>query len=297
MQLTKKKIILWACDYSSESGEGNLSRKFVKKNFKNKKFQIIGYNKKNILNYKYISPFIGIFYCWKYYLKGNKVGYLNYLPLWNFLIFLFLPPKTVIGPITGGAKFNSLDKINYLIRKFVFPIFFYLSNILINIRFKNIVFSTDLLKKHLTKEIKKKSQFNFVLQDFKFNKKIKKKIDFLIYYRLHKNKVSFFDSNFISKLIESKFKIYIVGDNLNIKGVKNLGYIKNKRLKKLQASSRFTICSEENIYSLFILECISNHVKVLVNSKDKKKIKFLKNNFLFFNFFKQKNIKKIYTKL
>ena len=119
----------------------------------------------------------------------------------------------------------------------------------------------------------------------------------MIYYRLHKNKVSFFDSNFISKLVELKFKIYIVGDNLNIKGVKNLGYIKNKRLKKLQASSRFTICSEENIYSLFILECISNHVKVLVNSKDKKKIKFLKNNFLFFNFFKQKNIKKIYTKL
>ena len=146
-----------------------------------------------------------------------------------------------------------------------------MSNILINIRFKNIVFSTDLLKKHLTKEIKKKSQFNFVLQDFKFNKKIKKKIDFLIYYRLHKNKVSFFDSNFISKLIESKFKIYIVGDNLNIKGVKNLGYIKNKRLKKLQASSRFTICSEENIYSLFILECISNHVKVLLILKIRKK--------------------------
>ena len=269
--MTKKKIILWACDYSSESGEGNLSRKFVKKNFINKKIRVISYNKKNILNYKYISPFIGIFYCWKYYLKGNKVGYLNYLPLWNFLIFLLLPPKTIIGPITGGAKFNNLNIINYLIRKFIFPVFFYISNILINIRFKNIVFSTDLLKSHLIKKIKKKSQFNFVFQDFKFNKKIKKNIDFLIYYRLHKNKNSFFNYDFITKLVESKFKIYIVGDNLNIKGVKNLGYVKNKYLKRLQASSKFTISSEENIYSLFILECISNHVKVLVNSNNKKK--------------------------
>ena len=126
----------------------------------------------------------------------------------------------------------------------------------------------------MSKKIKKRSQFNFVFQDFKFNKKIKKKIDFLIYYRLHKNKVSFFNENFIAKLVKLKFKIYVVGDRLDINGLKNLGYIRNDRLKKLQALSKFTICSEENIYSLFVLECISNHVKILTNSKIKKKIKF-----------------------
>ena len=30
--------------------------------------------------------------------------YLNYLPLWNFLIFILLPPKTLLGPITGGSQ-------------------------------------------------------------------------------------------------------------------------------------------------------------------------------------------------
>ena len=292
--MTKKKIILWASDYSKESGEGNLSRKFIKKKFNNKKFQIIYLNKKNIFNHKYISPFYGIFICWKYYLKGNKVGFLNYLPLWNFLIFLLLPPKTIIGPITGGARFNYSNKLNYLVRKFLFPIFYYTSSLLINSRFENIVFSTDLLKNYLIKKIKKKSKFNFVLDNFKYNKKKKKKIDFIIYHRLHKNKVSLLNENFISKLIESKFKVYIVGDKLNIFGVKNLGYVRNKRLQKLQASSKYTICSEENTYSLFILECISNHVKVLINSKDKKNVKFLKNNFLFLNFSKKGEIKKIY---
>ncbi len=295
--MTRKKIILWASDYSNESGEGNLARKFVKKNFKNEKLIITSLGKKNILNHKYISPFYGIFHCWKNYLQGNKVGYLNYLPLWNFLVFLCLPPKTIIGPITGGARFNNINKLNYLIRKFIFPLFFYVSNIIINIRFKKIVFSTDLLKKYLFKKIKKKSEFNFVLQDFKYYKRVKKNIDFLIYYRTHKNKVSFFNKDLISDLVKSKFKIYIVGDKLNIKGVKNFGYIKNKRLKKLQASSKFTICSEENTYSFFILECISNHVKIFINSKDKKKIKFLKNHFLFFNSSKIGEIKKYLKKL
>ena len=295
--MTKTKTILWASDYSNESGEGNLSRKFVKKKFKNKKFVIIKLRKKNIFNYKYISPFIGVFYCWKYYFKGNKVGYLNYLPLWNFFIFLFLPPDAIIGPITGGAKYNNLNKLNYFIRRFVFPLFFFLSNILIYIRFKKIIFSTDLLKKCLFKKVIKKSEFNFVLQDFQYKKKAKKNIDFLIYHRQHKNKISFFNNNFISKLVEIKLKIYIVGDRLNINGVKNLGYIKNKQLEKLQSSARFTMCSEENIYSLFILECISNHVRVLIDIKNKEKIRFLKNKFLFFNFSKQKDVKKKFKKL
>tara|TARA_A100000164_G_C21929083_1_gene784634 strand:- start:1064 stop:1951 length:888 start_codon:yes stop_codon:yes gene_type:complete len=290
--LNKKKIFLWAADYSNESGEGNLARKFVKKILKREKFTIVSLGKKNTFNHKYISPFFGIFHCWKNYLKGNRVGYLNYLPLWNFFIFLFLPPKSIIGPITGGAKFNKIDKLNYLMRKFIFPILYYLSNIIINLRFEKTLFSTDLLKNYLSKEIKRKSKFNFVLQDFKYCKKVKKNIDFLIYYRLHKNKVSFFNTDLISELVKSKYRIYIVGDKLNMKGVKNLGYIKNKRLKKLQAISRFTICSEENVYSLFILECISNHVKVLVDKKSTKKIKLFKGKFLFFDFSKLQNMKK-----
>ena len=34
--------------------------------------------------------------------KNKEICYINYLPLWNFLIFILLPPKTILGPVTGG---------------------------------------------------------------------------------------------------------------------------------------------------------------------------------------------------
>ena len=83
------------------TGEGNLARKFIEKFFKNQNINIENLRNRNFLNRKYLVPFIGILYCWKNFVKGNKVGYINYLPLWNFFIFIFLPPKTILGPITG----------------------------------------------------------------------------------------------------------------------------------------------------------------------------------------------------
>ena len=54
-------------------------------------------------------------------------------------------------------------------------------------------------------------------------------------------------------------------DKLNINGVKNLGYLNQKKLSILQSRSKYSLCSGENIYSLFVLECITNHVKILIN--------------------------------
>ncbi len=292
--MTNNKLIFWTCDYSDKTGEGNLARKFIKENFKNKKIQINTLKHNYFLNYKYISPYIGVISCWKYYLKGNVVGYINFLPLWNFVIFFLLPPKTILGPITGGALYNKSNKINYLIRSIFFPIFYRLSEFALNLRFKNkLIFSTELLKKYLSKEITKRSKFNFVLKNFKFKRKRRNKdIDFLIYHRIHRNKSLFFDYDLIQNLIKKKFKIFVVGDKLKIEKVKNLGFINKKKLESLQSRSKYTLCSGENIYSLFIIECIANHVKILIDGKKMKEVKILKKNFTSFknlNF----NIKRI----
>jgi len=281
--LTKKKIVLWTCDYSEITGEGNLARKFINNFFIKKDVKIIKLKSNNIFNKKYLTPILGIFYCWKNFLKGNEVGYINYLPLWNFIIFILLPPKTILGPITGGAIYSKSITFGNLLRKFLFPIFYKISEFFLNFRYKkNIFFSTDLLKKYLSKKTQKKSIFNYVLKDFSFSKKKVKSIDFLIYYRLHGNKLAFFNHNFIKDLNKSGFKILVVGDKLNLKGIKNLGYVNKKRLSKLQSKSKYTLCSYENIYSLFILECISNHVKIIINEKNFKRIKYFKKNFITF---------------
>lgn len=292
--MTNNKIIFWACDYSEKTGEGNLARKFVNENYQKKRIKINSLKFNNFFNHKYIAPYVGILDCWKYYFKGYKVGYINFLPLWNFLVFYLLPPKTILGPITGGAVYEKSNKVNYLIRKILFPIFYKLSELIINLRFKSkIIFSTELLKNYLSKKTIKRCKFNFVLENLKFKKKKKKKdVDFLIYYRIHSNKSLFFNYKLIQNLIKSNLKVFVVGDKLDIKGVINLGYLNKKKLNILQSRSKYTLYSGENIYSLFVIECITNHVKILISKESMQKVKDLKKFFIPINKSKP-NIKKL----
>ena len=284
--MIKNILYVWASDYAENSGEGKLARIFVKylkdeKNYKIRKNKI----SKKMYN-KYLSPFIGILYCWKNYLKNKKVGYVNYLPLWNFFIFLLLPPKTILGPITGGAKYSNSYKLNFYIRKYLFPLFYKISEFFLLIRSTEINFSTNLLKNNLSNKLKQKSEFDFLLKNIvikKFNNK-QKKIDLILYYRKHTNKESFFPNTFIRKVAASGLKTCVIGDKLNIKNIKNYGYLKNNDVQKLQSLSKFTIVSGENIYSIFTVECLLNDVKVLIDKKHYKQTSYLKKKFVIINF-------------
>ena len=290
--MTKKKLFVWTCDYSESTGEGKLARLFIKKLNQKNEYNLI-FNQKKIINYKYLSTLMGIIYCWNKFLKNENTCYLNYLPLWNFLIFIFLPPNTILGPITGGANFSKSNILNYFVRSLIFPISYKISEFALKFRKVNLVFSTDLLKKFLTKKTIKKCNFNFVVKNFltKKNSKKNKKIDFLIYYRKHKNKENFFPYNFIIKIIKLKFKIYIIGDRLNLPKVKNCGYVKNHKILWLQSISKYTIISGENPYSFFLLECLSNHVKVIVEKNMKEKLYLPKKKFIKLDFNSLNSIK------
>jgi hypothetical protein len=261
----------WICDFATNTGEGNLAHLYLSKiKDKKKVYSVKTFLKnstiKKFFDLKYISPLFGILICWYYFFKKKEITYVNYLPLWNFFIFLLLPPSTKIGPITGGASFPKNSQ--YLIRKFIFPIFYKISEIIINFRHKKILFSTSLLKKYLSTKTIKRSQFNFVLNYIKIKKTKKKNIDFLIYYRKHKNKADLFNYSFLKKISRKKIKIYIVGDKLYMPNLKNLGYISNKKLINLLERSKFTLSSNENILSLFNIECINNNVKIFVEKKN-----------------------------
>ena len=291
----KKKYYCWCCDYQSITGEGRLALNFIKELSINNKLYIytikkITFNKIlfKILNYKYISPIIGILFCWSFFLRRKKNIYINYLPLWNFFLFIFLPPKTILGPITGGSNYAKNKQI--FIRKYLFPIFYKISEFFLNLRSKNIIFATDLLKPYLSKTTVKKSVFNYVFNLISIKKKRKKDIDFLIYYRKHYNKKSFFPYFFINKLVDLDFKIHIVGDHFKSSHVQNHGYINNKEINYLLSRSSFSLMSNENPYSIFTIECLNNNVKIIADYTYKKKIKYYKEKFLFFNF--NKNINK-----
>lgn len=287
-----KKIFYWASDYSLNTGEGRLANLFLKKFKKNDHYNYkrILLPKNKILRHKYINIFIGILYSWFYFLKKEKFIYINYLPLWNSLIFLLLSPNTILGPITGGAKFSKKSE-DYLIRKYLFPILYYLSSIILRFRYnQKFIFSTDLLQNYLPKDIIKKSQFNFIFEAIKITKNNKKfkEYDFIFYYRKHKNKSNTFPIEFVKKLLSFNYKIYVVGDKIDLKGINNCGYISHYRVLKLLKKSKYSIISSENIYSFFTIDCINNNVKLLVDFDIYKSIKYFKKKFIKFNFKKNK---------
>ena len=174
---------IWASDYSDNTGEGVLGRLFLNTLFKkNKKFNdkkiylVKGSKNKSTFFHKYINPFKGVLFLRLH--KRNTIIYLNYLPLWNFLIFLLLPQKTILGPITGGIYKGKIKNLSGIIRKFFFPVLYKISLFIISRKFSNIFFSTSILKKYVSKPYQKKVTFNFIFQNFKTNitSQIKKKV-------------------------------------------------------------------------------------------------------------------------
>ena len=263
----KKKIYIWCSDNNRNSGEGILANKFISdlkkininfkyiiKSSKNHKFyflrKILGINFERL-----IVPISGVIYLWFIYIskKNKKLCYVNYLPLWNFLIFLLLPPKTILGPVTGGSRFLKKPLINYIIRNYILNFFFKISEFIIKYRYEKILFSTNLLENNNSK--KANFYYNYVLKDIKFKKNFKKrKYDLIFYLRKHSNKNTDLQVLLANKLA-SKFKVITVGNKIDNKLIKNLGYISRKNLKNKLKETKFAFLSTENLTSFFSLDC------------------------------------------
>lgn len=296
------KIYAWCCDYNSNSGEGILAQKFIKdlKNNNKKKKIIIKYSRKNNIHLKnftkrFILPLKGILYLWYIYFKNDnkKTCYVNFLPLWNFLIFLLLPPNTILGPITGGSRYLKKPFINYFLRKYFLNFFYSISIIIIKVRYKSLLFSTDLLKN----KFKKKNNFffNYILKDVKISKsKIDKKFDLIFYLRNHTNK-SFLLQKKLAIELSNKFKIITVGEKISYKKIKNFGFISRIKLNKVLGKTKFSFISPENHHSFFAIDCYRNKVFIIYN-KAKNQSKSLLHNSYNYNYNNSAGLKRFISK-
>jgi len=274
----KNDIYYWSSESSKESGEGQLSilfLKILKKKFKKKKFlQLNNFKYKTNFFYKYILPFYGVLKIWFYHFKGHKTIYVNYLPLWNFFIFLLIPKKCLIGPITGTNYINQeADLFQKIIRKFFFPIFFYISLKILNYQNRYVIFSNN---NFLYLKNKIKSIHNFQILHFKKNKKkIKKNIDIFIYLRSHSNKNSEKIEKIINYLKNSKYKIFVVGKTFFGKNIKSTKYLKNEKLNYFLKKSKLVLLSSEILFTFFCLEALSSNSKVVFFRNFNNEEKFL----------------------
>ncbi len=313
--MSKKNLTIFASDLNENTGEGILGRTFIKKlSLKYDKaiidiitpnqkfifkgnFNIIRNRSKNNIFHKYFDPIIGALKL--RFIKKKNIVFINYLPLWNFLIFLILPKYTILGPITGTKVVKDKEFIYKLTRKYFFPLFFNISLTIINKKFKKIIFSTNLLKENFYK-IKSKFLSNYILDSFKVYKnknetRIYKKYDLIFYYRNHKNKFNNELIKIIDALSKTK-KICIIGDKFLSfsKNIFNFGYIPRKKVHKIMQKTRFAICGQENLYSFFAVDAYNHGCQSILDNQ-LKTFQFAKSkNFHFIDYkYSEKNLKKI----
>ena len=170
------KIYYWASNVKKNSGEGILALNFMsllKVKYKNCiLIKLNNFNQKENFFYNYILPFFGIFKLWIYHIKGKNICYINYLPIWNFLIFMILPSKTILGPVTGT---NSKKNIIYNLLKHI-GIFY------LKLKSDKILFSHSQFKIYFKNY--KKAYYNFILYNFNFKKSLaNKRFDYIFYFK------------------------------------------------------------------------------------------------------------------
>ena len=171
-----------------------------------------------------------------------------------------LPPKSILGPITGSV-FMGKKKFTLNIRNLIFPILYSISSMWIRIRYKKAIFSTNLLKNYFPNN--KNYFFNYVIT-FLQSKKIskKKKFDLIYYYRNHGNKNNIYILNILNKLRLDGLKICTIGNKIHQKNVINFGSISKKKVTKILNLSRASLSSAENLYSIFNIESINYNLNV-----------------------------------
>lgn len=296
MNNIKHTTYIWSCEFKKSSGEGLLANEFLKyyvkfninskiiletpysKYFISKGKIIKKFNfKKNIfLNYKYFTPFFGVAKIIRQSYVVDSVIYLNYLPIWNFLLFLLLPAKTILGPITGSDAKNNTNSIKQIVRYILLPFFIFFSKKIIKKKFRNIIFSTNLIKKiNLIHYIK---NFSLIYLSSKSNRrKVFKDIDLVYYFRNHSNKFLKEEIYLLHKLIKLKFKILFCGDFLNEfsnLNMNSLGYVSEAKLSTLLDRCKFVIAPLENPHSFFVQKSILSNTHIIFR---KSQIKFIKN--------------------
>ncbi len=200
---------------------------------------------------------MGLIYLHIYNLKGHKTSYVNYLPIWNFILIFFLPKKTLLGPITGSE-----------IKKNKFYVFLKVLGILVlKNKYKTLLFSHKQFYKYFKGN--KSNFYNFLLYNFKsYNNNKIKKFDITFYLRKHSNKGNKFLINLINHL-SIKYKISILGDDIkNIKKSKNIYIHKKLSRQKAQliiSKSKSAIATKENLFSFFVVDCLQANLKVFYN--------------------------------
>ena len=186
----------------------------------------------------------------------------------EFFNILTVTSRSILGPITGTTKINSQSYFERFLRKYIMPSTFRISMSIINFRKLDILFATESLKHIVEKKIKNRIFYNFSLNeissfdDKKTNTFHERQYDFCLYFRKHPNKNELFFKKFIDdfKVNFPGRKLIIFGDDPEVEendNIKFLGTVDNKIILNYLNQTKFSIVSDETLFSFFMLDCLS----------------------------------------
>ena len=128
-------------------------------------------------------------------------------------------------------------------------------------------------------------------------KKKEKNIDLLIYHRNYSVKNNYLRNKLLKIASKMNLNIYVIGDHLNFKNIKNLGFISREKTVFLLKKTKFIINSGENPYNIFTIDAFNNHVDIIYENVFINKINFFNNQKLnFLNFMCEREIKTTLSK-
>lgn len=302
--MREKEIYIWACDLDKFRGEGILANAFIQdlKKYTTKKLIVESpKNNQQKINFSfynnYVTPFIGIIKIWKNYLYGRRTCYINFLPIWNFFIFLLLPPKTILGPITGTRYITKVKNLNNFLRKYLLTFFSFISINILMFRKKLILFSTKNLESQIPKKMKTGSFFNYIITTVK-KKNISNKnklYDIFFYYRKYSTHNPQFQKNVIKFLANYNYKIVVAGNRCDVKNVREIGFVKRSKIRSYLKKTKFSLNEETNFLSFFTIDSLESGCSVICNKNTVTSLDiFNKKSVFLINY---KNSKKTFLKI
>tara|TARA_B100000242_G_scaffold227337_1_gene167711 strand:- start:14060 stop:15121 length:1062 start_codon:yes stop_codon:yes gene_type:complete len=289
-------ILCWAIEFDNLGGEGILARTFIKNlaSVTDKKIFIVTPNKvflikksriiclkrkkrkdismqksKNLFKQRFVYPLEGVSILFRNK-KFKKKIYLNYLPLWQFPLFLLSKLlKFDLGPIVGGVFYRNKYKslLNILARVYIMKFFYFLSAFVIKTFNIEIVSANSAINNFLEKQkiFSVVSPINLLAVDNYHDSVESKKrdIDVIFYYRRHDSKYPILTMNLASSLSKKGKNVFIFGEKFEANYLNQVGYVSKDRLLDIFSKSKIFINLADNPENLTVYDAISRNCSVV----------------------------------
>ncbi len=288
-------ILCWAIEFDNLGGEGILARSFIIKlsTVTNKKIFVITPSKiflikksrvislkrknrsnismqrsKNLFKQRFLYPIEGILILLLNRRFEDRL-YLNYLPLWQFPIFLMsVLCKFKLGPIVGGifkeSKYRTISR-NFL-RVHLMKVFYFISVLIIKIFNIKVIAANSSIDKFLKgfSIFPAVSSINLLpSQNNIFEEEILRDIDIVFYYRNHDSKYPNETKKISKYFSDLGYKVFIFGEKFESKKINHLGYIDRNELIDIFRRSKVFINLADNPENLTVFDAISQNCFVV----------------------------------